>query len=203
MPSVFIVIRFPLFFLVFPQTESQASTHSWGQVENEGPGAAMARMRWFRVTAAALTLLAGGCVPQASFEVAAVAAPQPPNEPPDEPQAMQARLIPQRQNIRRFACFAAAAYDSNALPASCNPYLAGWVLRDLPATVPLLFNLHYPGKYIVAMNHKTHEQIVAIRGTDNAQDWVTNFKIEQTFDPILRVKVHSGFAEYARAVRTA
>ena len=116
---------------------------------------------------------------------------------------MQARLAPQLENIRRFACFAAAAYGLDALRGSCGPYVAGWVLHDESAAVPLRLNLNYPGKYLVATNHKTHEQIVAIRGTSNAQDWITNSEIEQTFDPILRVNVHSGFAAYARAVRTA
>ena len=43
-------------------------------------------------------------------------------------------------------------------------------------------------------------QVVAMRGTDDLQDWAANLHFRPRPDDILKVSVHEGFSRYARAI---
>jgi len=133
--------------------------------------------------------------------------PAPPNVFPPEPQAelSAATAVVQSHSVllNQMACLSAAAYVGQDQPdATCRQWEQGpgIEMHSFPVTLQNIWGHTYPGSYTIIVDNNRRQQAIAIRGTDNFNDWLTDLQFHPVFDDILNVWVHHGFQIYARAV---
>ena len=105
--------------------------------------------------------------------------------------------------LNQMACLSAAAYVGEDQPdATCRQWEQGPGIEMNPFWLKLqnIWGHTYPGTYTIIVDHNRRQQVIAIRGTDNFDDWLTDLRIHPVFDDILNVWVHHGFQMYAREV---
>jgi Lipase (class 3) len=128
--------------------------------------------------------------------------PSPVHDGPADLSAVRAQLQTQLPTLERMACLSAAAYVGESQPQLCLQYEAGpgITLQSFPVSLQDVFGRPYTGYYTFLIDNARQEQIIAIRGTDNIEDWYTDLHFIPVIDDILDVYVHQGFQLYARAV---
>ena len=152
--------------------------------------------RWlsYQGSLAGLTLLVGAC------------AVPPPSEhavPESALDRSAARSLVQTHYmlLNQMACLSQAAYAQRPSPG-CSQWLQGRGIRVIPHAVTLLdiSGRPYAGSYELIIDDSRKQQVVAIRGTADEKDWLTDIRFVPVTDRILGVTVHHGFELYARAV---
>jgi pimeloyl-ACP methyl ester carboxylesterase len=103
--------------------------------------------------------------------------------------------------LNQMACLSEAAYGQPPSPG-CSQWMRGPGIRVISHAVTLLdaSGRPYDGSYTLIIDDTRKQQVIAIRGTANKQDWLTDIRFVPVTDGILRVTVHHGFELYARAV---
>lgn len=158
------------------------------------------------------TLLLTACAAQPL----APAAPVP--QPAPETAAMQARIAAQLPTLQWMVCLSAAAYSIEKDPLDGSRYVynagddvyrgtcrdwtqaPGTTIQAFPIALADSFGRPYESVYMVWTDDLRKRQVVAMRGTDDLQDWAANLHFRPTPDEILKVSVHEGFSRYAKAV---
>jgi lipase (class 3) len=126
--------------------------------------------------------------------------------PEPAPELAAARTLIQGQYaaLNQMACLSEAAYglDPNRPDPSCAQFEQGPGIKLIPRTVALQdpSGKPYQGSYTIIVDNQQHQQIIAVRGSANINDWLTDLRFDPVFDNILQVTVHQGFQLYARAV---
>jgi hypothetical protein len=123
--------------------------------------------------------------------------------PPSEKAAMQAEILSQYSALQRMACLSSAAYvGQDTYKDFCQSWTHGLYTRIDSTKITLvdLWGRPYYSYYIVWTDDFNKQQVVAIRGTDDLQDWEANLLFEPISDRILKVSVHEGFSKYAQTV---
>jgi Lipase (class 3) len=103
--------------------------------------------------------------------------------------------------LNQMACLSEATYAQPASPG-CSQWLQGPGVRVIshPITLLDISGRPYAGSYKLIIDDVRKQQVIAIRGTADEKDWLTDFRFVPVTDGILRVTVHHGFELYARAV---
>jgi hypothetical protein len=123
--------------------------------------------------------------------------------PPSETTAMQDELLSQYSNLQLMACLSSAAYvGQDAYNDFCQRWTHGPYTRITPTKITLIdrWGKPYNSYYIVWTDDLNQRQVVAIRGTDDLQDWEANLLFSPVSDKLLNVFVHEGFSRYAQRV---
>jgi hypothetical protein len=116
---------------------------------------------------------------------------------------MQKQIRLQLSTLQLMACLSSAAYvGHDSYQDFCQSWTHGPSTRisAVPTTLTDLRGYPYNSYYIVWTDDLHRQQIVAIRGTDDLQDWEANLLFEPVADKNLKVAVHEGFSKYAQAV---
>ncbi|HEU0217732.1 MAG TPA: lipase family protein [Stellaceae bacterium] len=121
-----------------------------------------------------------------------------------------ARAVVQREYalLMQMACLSEAAYfdpkepQRNTPSPGCGQWDAGPGIRTIPHVIQLpdISGNLYDGSYTLIVDDVHKLQVIAIRGTNNSTDWLTDIQFVPVVDAILQVTVHHGFQLYARAV---
>lgn len=120
--------------------------------------------------------------------------------PQAETQAMQAELRSQRSRISQLANLSSQAYLTSTEEATCPKILSTKPkVECFSVTIPRSYK-GYTAAYLIETDDSTHEQIVAIRGTANMDDVLSDLGTTKTRDPELDVAVHSGFQKFTQAI---
>jgi hypothetical protein len=161
--------------------------------------------------AGCLILLLGGCVIPIE-----PTAPVP--TPPVEKTEMTTQLLRRYGRLQQMACLSNATYYLKADPQIPDRYLYDvsadydrdtcktWLqnpnatLVGYPIKLEDPQNQPYQSFYIVWTNNATREQVIAVRGTNDLEDWEANIHFRPVADAILKVNVHAGFYSYAQKV---
>jgi hypothetical protein len=148
------------------------------------------------VVSVGLALLLNACSQQLPIQ------PHQVPEPQAEKTGSQALVQAQYSRLLEMACLSSVAYGTGPIPASCNSWIKGPGIRTIPHTVWLqdIFGKQYAGSYTTIVDDNRKQQTIAVRGSDDFLDWMTDFRFDPTLDDILQVAVHTGFHLYARAV---
>jgi hypothetical protein len=123
--------------------------------------------------------------------------------PLPEREVMRDEIRNQYPTLQLMACLSSAAYVGQD---SYEPFCKTWThapwtrISNASVTLTDLWGHPYDSYYIVWTDDFNRRQIIAIRGTDDLQDWEANLLFSPIYDPILKVSVHHGFSEYAQAV---
>ena len=123
--------------------------------------------------------------------------------PPSETKAMQEKLGSQYSNLLLMACLSSAAYvGQDTYKDFCQGWTQGPSMRISSTKITLIdmWGNPYNSYYIVWTDDHSKRQVVAIRGTDDLQDWEANLLFSPVSDKILKVPVHEGFSRYAQRV---
>lgn len=93
----------------------------------------------------------------------------------------------------KYAAFASAAYGSvDTFKRICQTY--GWEFTDTGA------NITDKVRYFVAVKDSDKSQLIAIRGTSNAENAIIDIDYELTPDEILGIELHKGFAQSSQNI---
>jgi hypothetical protein len=177
----------------------------------------MGRVSWVRTLRAQAAII-GVALLLSACAAHPLAPTEPVPQPPPETAAMQAQIRSQISTLQGMACFSAAAYAIEPDPRADGHYFynpehdhyketcAHWteapntVIQAFPVSLTDDSGRPYVGVFMVWTDDLHKRQVVAMRGTDNLQDWEANLHFRPVADEILKVSVHEGFNKYARAV---
>jgi Lipase (class 3) len=151
----------------------------------------------FPALACSLIMVLNACAPQS------LAPSSPVPEPPSETTAMQGQLLSQYPTLQRMACLSSAAYvGADDYKDFCKNWTQGpnITIQKFPISLVDMQGSTYNGYYLVLTDGLKKQQVIAIRGTANLEDWEANIDFKPTADDILKVAVHEGFRRYGRAV---
>jgi Lipase (class 3) len=160
----------------------------------------LVKLRQLPFAIAALALSA--CVPQP------VVPPHQVPTPAVESAGIQALVQTQYTVLNQTACLSEAAYFSNPPGQNApSPGCSQWEnppvrMEYRPIMLTDIWGNSYPGQYWVIIDDVHRQQIIAIRGTADPADWLTDIRFIPVYDDILKVTVHRGFQTYARSVLT-
>lgn len=147
----------------------------------------------------AFVLLLGGCATEPPVPEHAV--------PETETERSAVRAVVQREYdlLTQMACVSQAAYfgpDKPAPSRGCEQWVGGPGIRRISHKIQLpdILGHLYDGSYTLIVDDVHKRQVIAIRGTNNPTDWLTDIRFLPVVDRILEVTVHRGFQFYARAV---
>jgi hypothetical protein len=149
------------------------------------------RLSWLSGSFVATAIILNACaVPPAGLPVA---------EPPAELIATETMVGGQYRLLRQMACLSQVAYGQK------TPACAAWEGPSVRITaytvkVPDIWGRLYDGSYSLIIDDDHRTQVVAIRGTDNLDDWLTGARFAPVIDDVLNVRLHHGFQLYGRAV---
>ncbi len=142
------------------------------------------RKNWSRVGPAVLTILLASCAVT----------------PHAEKRAMQAELRSQRPRINQMLGLAAEAYLSADDELKCPAVLSSHPRIECFAVPVPGSHLAQKAVYLIETDDAAREQVLAIRGTANLADAVTDLGTSKGWDPNLEVPVHSGFQRFAQTI---
>jgi hypothetical protein len=150
-----------------------------------------------RAFAYCMLVALGACTSLSLSPTSPVPAPQ------SEKTAMQAEILLQYSSLQRMACLSSAAYvGEDDYKDFCQNSIHGPYTRIDSTKITLIdvWGHPYDSYYIVWTDDLNKQQVIAIRGTDDLQDWEANLLFEPVADKILKVAVHEGFSKYAQTV---
>jgi hypothetical protein len=120
--------------------------------------------------------------------------------PPAETGAMLSELGARQARIAQLAALSQAGYRLGSEETACPVRLsADPPIACFTAPVPAA-GRDYHALYLIETDDERREQIVAIRGTSNLADVLTDLGTRKVSDETLGVAVHSGFRRFARAI---
>ncbi len=120
--------------------------------------------------------------------------------PHAERRAMQAELRSQRSRMMQMMELAAQAYLSREDELTCPRVLSAHPKIECFAVPVPISHLTQNAVYLIETDADAREQVLAIRGTANLADAVTDLGTSKGWDPYLEVPVHSGFASFAQTI---
>jgi Lipase (class 3) len=153
--------------------------------------------RALRALACSLLMALSGCASLSLSPTLPVPAP------PSERAAMLDEIKSQYSKLLQMACLSSAAYvGQDTYQDFCQSWTHGPYTHIRSTPIPLVdvWGHPYNSYYIIWTDDSKKQQVVAIRGTDDLQDWEANLLFEPVSDKILQVAVHEGFGKYAQAV---
>jgi len=116
---------------------------------------------------------------------------------------MQGEIKDQYEMLQLTACLSSAAYvgqDTYEDFCRSRTHASHTRIRSTPINLIDVWGHPYNSYYIVWTDDLNKRQVVAIRGTDDLQDWEANLLFHPVSDKLLEVAVHEGFSKYAQAV---
>jgi hypothetical protein len=115
--------------------------------------------------------------------------------------AISAEMTEHAGELQRFAALSELAYDATESGSGgCLQSVVMFRGTSFECRSPHIKNEQSGHLAPYVISRTSSEQIIAIRGTSNIEDWKTDLTLDKVTDNILQVRVHSGFQAYALAI---